>query len=325
MLFLAVPMRTRVYVDGFNLYYGALKGTPFKWLNLVEPQRARGILPRTRLRRGLIRPAGESALAGKPWGRRLSSRRKRSGRASAPATPGWRVVTPVGMHSERPLNIVARETSRGSRGPRRAPGAEGSSCGTPESAPIRRRPWERRLSSRRIGAVWALAPATSGWRVGTAVGMPGERLLNRVARETSRGQQGNAPCSGRGRSLVRKTGVGAYKTPFPGGACKTPPPWERRLSSRRIGAVWALAPATSGWRGGTPVGMPGERPLNMVARETLRGREGPRRAPGGKGVSRGWPEAAPIRRRSRVGAYKTPLPREGGSSGGSILDRLPGL
>ena len=29
-------MRTRIYVDGFNLYYGALKGTPFKWLNLVE-------------------------------------------------------------------------------------------------------------------------------------------------------------------------------------------------------------------------------------------------------------------------------------------------
>ena len=29
-------MQTRVYVDGFNLYYGALKGTQFKWLNLVE-------------------------------------------------------------------------------------------------------------------------------------------------------------------------------------------------------------------------------------------------------------------------------------------------
>lgn len=27
-------MRTWVYVDGFNLYYGALKGTPYKWLNL---------------------------------------------------------------------------------------------------------------------------------------------------------------------------------------------------------------------------------------------------------------------------------------------------
>lgn len=22
-----------VYIDGFNLYYGALKGTPYKWLN----------------------------------------------------------------------------------------------------------------------------------------------------------------------------------------------------------------------------------------------------------------------------------------------------
>ena len=28
-------MRTWVYVDGFNLYYGALKGTPFKWLDPV--------------------------------------------------------------------------------------------------------------------------------------------------------------------------------------------------------------------------------------------------------------------------------------------------
>ena len=36
-------MRTRVYVDGFNLYYGALKGTSFKWLNLVEL--ARQLLP----------------------------------------------------------------------------------------------------------------------------------------------------------------------------------------------------------------------------------------------------------------------------------------
>jgi len=29
-------MRTRVCVDGFNLYYGALKGTPFKWLDPVN-------------------------------------------------------------------------------------------------------------------------------------------------------------------------------------------------------------------------------------------------------------------------------------------------
>jgi integrase len=34
---LAVPfvrMTTNVYVDGFNLYYGAVRGTPFKWLDI---------------------------------------------------------------------------------------------------------------------------------------------------------------------------------------------------------------------------------------------------------------------------------------------------
>lgn len=29
-------METVVYVDGFNLYYGALKGTPYKWLNIWQ-------------------------------------------------------------------------------------------------------------------------------------------------------------------------------------------------------------------------------------------------------------------------------------------------
>ena len=28
--------RTVVYVDGFNLYYGAVKGTPYKWLDLEK-------------------------------------------------------------------------------------------------------------------------------------------------------------------------------------------------------------------------------------------------------------------------------------------------
>ena len=36
--FLAHPrkFRTVVYVDGFNLYYGAVKGTPWKWLDLAK-------------------------------------------------------------------------------------------------------------------------------------------------------------------------------------------------------------------------------------------------------------------------------------------------
>ena len=32
-------MRTIVYVDGFNLYYGCLKNTPWKWLDLVSPSK----------------------------------------------------------------------------------------------------------------------------------------------------------------------------------------------------------------------------------------------------------------------------------------------
>lgn len=38
-------MRVHVYVDGFNLYYGALKRSPYRWLNLVEL--AKNVLPPT--------------------------------------------------------------------------------------------------------------------------------------------------------------------------------------------------------------------------------------------------------------------------------------
>lgn len=31
-----VGVRTNVYVDGFNLYYGSVKGTPYKWLDLAK-------------------------------------------------------------------------------------------------------------------------------------------------------------------------------------------------------------------------------------------------------------------------------------------------
>lgn len=36
LLFPGMTLRTIVYVDGFNLYYGSLKGTPYKWLDLAE-------------------------------------------------------------------------------------------------------------------------------------------------------------------------------------------------------------------------------------------------------------------------------------------------
>ena len=28
------PKRSIIHIDGFNLYYGALRGGPYKWLNL---------------------------------------------------------------------------------------------------------------------------------------------------------------------------------------------------------------------------------------------------------------------------------------------------
>lgn len=42
---------TNVYVDGFNLFYGALKGTPYKWLDLAALSRI--LLPRDQI--GVIR------------------------------------------------------------------------------------------------------------------------------------------------------------------------------------------------------------------------------------------------------------------------------
>ncbi len=29
-------METTIYIDGYNLYYGCLKYSPYKWLDLVE-------------------------------------------------------------------------------------------------------------------------------------------------------------------------------------------------------------------------------------------------------------------------------------------------
>ena len=31
-----MALRTNVYIDGFNLYYGALRKTPYRWLDLRE-------------------------------------------------------------------------------------------------------------------------------------------------------------------------------------------------------------------------------------------------------------------------------------------------
>ena len=42
-------MKTNVYVDGFNLYYGAVKNTPYRWLNIAAMCQV--LLPRDRISR----------------------------------------------------------------------------------------------------------------------------------------------------------------------------------------------------------------------------------------------------------------------------------
>ncbi len=53
-------MKTFVYIDGFNLYYGALRGSPFRWIDLL--QMARLTLPKNDVRRVTLFTARVSPL-----------------------------------------------------------------------------------------------------------------------------------------------------------------------------------------------------------------------------------------------------------------------
>lgn len=57
-------MRTFVYLDGFNFYYGAVRGTPYKWLNI--PEMCRRLLPRHQIERVKYFTALISARPGDP-------------------------------------------------------------------------------------------------------------------------------------------------------------------------------------------------------------------------------------------------------------------
>ena len=42
-------VKTNIYVDGFNLYYGAVRRTPYRWLDI--PAMCRKLLPRHEIAR----------------------------------------------------------------------------------------------------------------------------------------------------------------------------------------------------------------------------------------------------------------------------------
>ncbi|MDZ4064353.1 MAG: hypothetical protein U1E22_06750 [Coriobacteriia bacterium] len=52
----------RVYIDGYNFYYGALKGTGFKWLDPVA--RADALLPSLEIE---VVKYFRARIAGNPW------------------------------------------------------------------------------------------------------------------------------------------------------------------------------------------------------------------------------------------------------------------
>ncbi len=57
-------MKTYVYVDGFNLYYGAVKGTPYKWLDIARLSQA--LLPKNQILKIKYFTALVSARPGDP-------------------------------------------------------------------------------------------------------------------------------------------------------------------------------------------------------------------------------------------------------------------
>jgi uncharacterized LabA/DUF88 family protein len=56
--------KTNIYVDGFNLYYGSLKGTPYRWLDLGALSSR--LLPKDRINRIRYFTASVSARADNP-------------------------------------------------------------------------------------------------------------------------------------------------------------------------------------------------------------------------------------------------------------------
>ena len=48
-LIYGVRVKTNVYIDGFNLFYGSLKGTPYRWLDIAAL--CKNILPNNDINR----------------------------------------------------------------------------------------------------------------------------------------------------------------------------------------------------------------------------------------------------------------------------------
>jgi len=93
-------MNTIVYVDGFNLYYGALRGTPFKWLNIA--QMCRILLPQHKITRIKYYTARVSARPNDP----LQPVRQQTYLRALHTTPNLDIIFGRFMTSNRKMRLV---------------------------------------------------------------------------------------------------------------------------------------------------------------------------------------------------------------------------
>jgi hypothetical protein len=102
-----VLVPTNVYVDGFNLYYGCLRGTPHKWLDLDAL--CRRLFPRDRINRIRYFTAIVSARPGDPQ----QPRRQQAYLRASPSEP----TLMAGISFERyPSVLTARRWLRRTAG-----------------------------------------------------------------------------------------------------------------------------------------------------------------------------------------------------------------
>jgi uncharacterized LabA/DUF88 family protein len=93
-------MDTIVYVDGFNLYYGALKGTAFKWLDITKM--CRTLLPNHNILRVKYYTARVSARPEDP----LQPLRQQTLLRALRTTPGLEIIYGRFLQSNRWARLV---------------------------------------------------------------------------------------------------------------------------------------------------------------------------------------------------------------------------
>lgn len=108
-------MATNVYVDAFNLYYGCLKGTPYRWLDLGAL--CRRLLPKDRINRIRYFTATVSARPDNPH----APQRQQIYLRALETVPGLSIHYGHYLSHVTRMPLAGRAPSRWSRPRRKAP------------------------------------------------------------------------------------------------------------------------------------------------------------------------------------------------------------